>query len=125
MAQTYIMCIGTVGQGLWRQTIGSSGNLQRTIDGGQRWQVLPLLVEPNSRISNRRWWPICRTVRLMGNPVRAAVIIPMTIVRINVTCMVIILCWMRSAIHTRPRARKPSALFVLVICTREETPHVA
>src|SRR2546427_46280 len=28
--------------------IGSSGNLQRSTDGGQSWQTLPLPVEPNS-----------------------------------------------------------------------------
>ena len=28
--------------------IGSSGNLQRTVDGGQSWRTLPLPVEPNS-----------------------------------------------------------------------------
>lgn len=28
--------------------IGSSGNLQRTTDGGEKWQTRPLPVEPNS-----------------------------------------------------------------------------
>jgi photosystem II stability/assembly factor-like uncharacterized protein len=28
--------------------IGSSGNLQRSVDGGRSWETLPLPVEPNS-----------------------------------------------------------------------------